>query len=118
MHYSPRFKIDVQPGPFRLEDDIGPVADALRAPAPPPPMAAPAVPIVDAQIARRQNAGATAGLQALIDRFQNEAGGRRVTGALPVAVTFPEFGRSLFLASELMAEGAAPSVDLLFRRVK
>jgi hypothetical protein len=73
---------------------------------------------VDAQTARRVNPGASAGLQALVDRFQNEAGGRRVTGALPVTVTFPEFGRSLFVASELMAEGTAPTVDLAFRRVK
>lgn len=116
VHYSPRFRLDAQPGMFRLEDDIGPFAEALRAP--PPPAAPAAAPLVDAQTARRANAGASAGLQALVDRFQNEAGGRRVTGALPVAVTFPEFGRSLFLASELIAEGAAPSVDLAFKRVK
>ena len=113
VHYSPRFKVALQPGSFRLEDDIGPFAEALRA-----PPAAPAVPVVDAQTARRVNPGASAGLQALVDRFQNEAGGRRVTGALPVTVTFPEFGRSLFVASELMAEGTAPTVDLAFRRVK
>jgi hypothetical protein len=112
VHYSPRFKLDVQPGAFRLEDDNGPFADALRAPA---PLAAP---VVDAQTAKRVNQGAAAGLQALVDRFQNEAGGRRVTGALPVSVEFPNFGRSLFLASELVAEGTAPSVDLAFRRLK
>lgn len=120
VHYSPRFKVDVQPGSFRLEDDIGPVAEALRAPAPAAAPVAPPVgtPVVDAQTARRANGGGSAGLQALVDRFQNEAGGRRVTGALPVSVTFPQFGRSLFLASELVAEGSAPSVDFAFRRVK
>ena len=112
VHYSPRFKVDVQPGLFRLEDDLGPFAEALRAPTPP------ASPVVDARTAQRMNQGAAGGLQALVDRFQNEAGGRRVTGALPVTVTFPDFGRSLFLAAELMAEGAAPSVDLTIRRVK
>jgi hypothetical protein len=33
-------------------------------------------------------------------------------------VTFPHFGRSLFLASELLAEGTSPSVELAFKRVK
>jgi len=122
VHYSPRFKLDAQPGMFRLEDDIGPFADALRpSPALPSPMASPvAAPApADAQNAKRVNERAAAGgLQALVDRFQNEGGSRRVAGALPVAVTFPDFGRSLFLASELIAEGAAPSVDLSFRRVR
>jgi len=118
VHYSPRFKVDVTPGTFRLEDDIGPFAEALRAS--PPPAAAPvaAPPLADLQSAKRANQGATAGLQALVDRFQNEGGGRRVAGSLPVAVAFPNFGRSLFLASELIAEGAAPTVDLAFRRVR
>ena len=47
---------------------------------------------------------AAAGLQALVDRFRNEAGGRTVVGTLPVHVMFPAFGPSLFLASELTAE--------------
>jgi hypothetical protein len=113
VHYSPRFKVDVQPGLFRLEDDLGPFAEALRAPAPPA-----ATPVADARTVQRANQGASGGLQALVDRFQNEAGGRRIAGALPVTVTFPDFGRSLFLAAELMAEGGAPSVDLTIRRVK
>ncbi len=55
-------------------------------------------------------------LQALVDRFRNEAGGRTVVGALPVHVTFPQFGPSMFLASELTAESNAPSIELAFRR--
>jgi hypothetical protein len=55
-------------------------------------------------------------LQALVDRFRNEAGGRTVVGALPVHVTFPQFGPSVFLASELTAESNAPSIELAFRK--
>ena len=55
-------------------------------------------------------------LQALVDRFRNEAGGRTVVGALPVHVTFPQFGPSMFLASELTAESNAPSIELAFKR--
>jgi hypothetical protein len=60
----------------------------------------------------------TGGLQALVDRFKNEPGGRIVVGSLPVRVEFPSFGPSVFLASELTAEASAPSVDLRLRRVK
>jgi hypothetical protein len=52
----------------------------------------------------------------LVDRFRNEAGGRTVVGTLPVHVTFPQFGPSVFLASELTAESTAPSIELAFRR--
>ena len=38
-------------------------------------------------------------LKALVDRYQNESGGRTVVGSLPVRVAFPELGPSLFLAA-------------------
>jgi hypothetical protein len=106
MYYSPRFRIALQPGAFRIEDDPGPFAEALRtAPAPPPP-AAPAP----------QLRSEVSALQMLVDRFRNEAGGRTVVGSLPVHVTFPAFGSSTFLASELTAESLAPSIEFAFRR--
>jgi hypothetical protein len=105
VHYSPRFRVELQPGSFRAENDPGPFAQALRQPA----AAAPATPL-----ARDQRA--TAGLQALVDRYRNESGGRTVMGSLPVHVRFPEFGPSIFLASELTAETRAPFVELTFRR--
>jgi len=52
----------------------------------------------------------------LVDRFRTEAGGRTVVGSLPVHVTFPTFGSSTFLASELTAESLAPSIEFAFRR--
>ena len=58
------------------------------------------------------------GLQTLVDRFRNERGGRTVVGSLPVHVTFPVFGPSIFLASELTAEGRAPFLDLTFKRAR
>ena len=54
----------------------------------------------------------------LIDRYRNEGGGRAITGTLPVDVTFPAIGPSLFMAAELTAESAAPSIDLAIRRIK
>jgi hypothetical protein len=106
LYYSPRFRIALQPGAFRVEDDPGPFAEALRI-APAAPGSATPAPQLRAEVS---------GLQALVDRFRTEAGGRTVVGALPVHVTFPTFGSSTFLASELTAESLAPSIDLAFRR--
>ena len=111
LHHSPRFRVALRPGTFRIEDDPGPFAAALRSPGSGGAAVASSTPGVAAGSA--QDSGK---LQALVDRFRNEAGGRTVVGALPVHVTFPQFGPSVFLASELTAESNAPSIELAFRR--
>ena len=57
-------------------------------------------------------------MKQLIDRYRDEGGGRTVRGALPVEVTFPKVGPSIFIASELTAEAQSPSIGLSIRRVK
>jgi hypothetical protein len=106
LYYSPRFHIEPQSGAFRVGNDPGVFAEALRGTAMP--------------VAARSlgDVRKDSGLQALVDRFRNEPGGRTVVGSLPVHVTFPSFGPTIFLASELTAEGRAPSVDLIFKRTR
>jgi hypothetical protein len=114
LHYSPRFEVEVRPGVFREASDPGPFAEALRR--------------ISSSLAAGSSAGSSGGramdekdraaLKALVDRYQNESGGRTVVGSLPVRVAFPELGPSLFLAAELTSEGAAPSVDLAFKRTR
>jgi hypothetical protein len=116
LHYSPRFRVDPEPGSFRVANDPGPFAEALRATAP-SPLAMPAPP-PPAPSARERDERAAAGLQALADRFTTGGGARSVVGTLPVHVSFPAFGPSMFLASELTAEARMPSVQLAFRRVE
>jgi hypothetical protein len=108
LYYSPRFHVEAQQGVFRVGNDPGVFAEALRGPSPPA--------FVEMKIIGE--ARAASGLQALVDRFRNEPGGRTVVGSLPVHVTFPAFGPAVFLASELTAEGSAPSVDLTFKRTR
>ena len=50
LHYSPRFRVEPQPGSFRVDTDPGPFATVLR---PPPPPAAPAA----AAMAKRADRG-------------------------------------------------------------
>ncbi|HEX6161806.1 MAG TPA: hypothetical protein VFZ31_00470 [Vicinamibacterales bacterium] len=120
VYHSPRYRATLEAGVFRAETDPGVFAEALRgwravsvrgegaglksvdAMSP----AAPPAPIP------------TGALQLLIDRYRNEGGGRTVRGALPVDVEFPSIGPSLFIASELTAEGQTPTFDLSIRRIK
>jgi hypothetical protein len=111
LHYSPRFSIAPQPGSMRVESDPGPFAEALRK----PPVSAARPSTASARSASASET-AGAGLQTLVDRYQSEAGVRTVVGSLPVTVTFPSYGPVVFLASELTAEGRAPSVDLDVKR--
>ena len=127
LYHSPRFRVALQPGAFRIESDPGVFAEALRQnngsvaggigfslsgtvrPSPPPaPMSAPAPVTVERESQVRQ----------LIDRYRNEGGGRAIAGTLPVDVTFPAIGPSLFMAADLTAESAAPAIDLAIRRIK
>jgi hypothetical protein len=107
LHYSPRFRLEPQPGSFRAEEDPGPFAEAMRQPSAPV-----------SKSAADSREGSATGLQALVARYRNDAGSRTVIGSLPVHVSFPAFGPSLFLASELTAEAHAPSIELAFKRVK
>jgi hypothetical protein len=107
VHYSPRFRVEPHVGSFRVEADPGLFAEALRQGTPP---------IATAKGDRDNRAAA--GLQALVDRFRNETGGRTVIGSLPVHVAFPTFGPSIFLASELTAEASSPSVELAYKRAR
>jgi hypothetical protein len=106
LRYSPRFRVEAVAGTFRVDHDPGPTAEALRLPRT----------ALGVKIGRREDRNA-AGLQALVDRFKNEGGGHTVAGTLPVQVDVPDFGPSVYLASELTAESRAPEVELLVKRI-
>jgi hypothetical protein len=126
LHYSPRFRIKLEPGTFHAQEDNGPFTDVLRReeisaggyaavpagvvggvvgglPEAPPPPGAPTEQSVDSTAK-------------LISDFQRQSAGRTVRGVVPVRVPFPEFGETLFVVSELTAEGQGPSLDLSYKR--
>jgi hypothetical protein len=56
--------------------------------------------------------------QTLVDNFKKTLQGGKATGILPIKVSFPAFGPSLFMVSELTAENQAPSADLNYQHEK
>lgn len=123
LYHSPRYRMEFEPGAFRMEQDPGVFAEALRAyaipPPPPSPMAPPAAAAAPpAPVPLREPAQTQGALKSLIDRYRDEGGGRTVRGSLPIDVTFPSIGPSLFVASELTPESQSPSIDFTIRRAK
>jgi hypothetical protein len=71
------------------------------------------------QFAKLQNAPEKKdATQALLDTFKAKSMGGKVTGILPVSVSFPAFGPSIFLVSELTSENQFPSAEFNFQRDK
>lgn len=58
------------------------------------------------------------GTQTLVDKFRSKSTSGRTAGILPIRVSFPAFGPSIFLVSELTSAGQAPSAALNYERDK
>ena len=56
--------------------------------------------------------------QALLDKFKAKSSSGKVTGILPVNVSFPAFGPSIYLVSELTSENQFPAAEFSFQRDK
>jgi len=56
--------------------------------------------------------------QALVDKFHARSQTGRTAGILPIRVTFPTFGPSVFLVSELTSASQAPTVTLAYEHDK
>jgi len=116
LHYSPRFKVTPEPGAFRVAEDPGPFAAAFHTAG--AAGAAGNVPAVGLRLDAAAPPAPPRPIDALVNKFKNESGGRTVVGSLPVHVTFPAVGPQIFLASELTAESAAPAVQLAVKRIR
>jgi hypothetical protein len=104
LHVPPRYRVQLVPGRFRIDEDNGALFAQPSSPPPPP-----------ASRALDSRSGPDK-LQELVDRFRKEASGRTIAGIVPVNVTFPEFGPTVFLRSELTAESQSPAIEIEYKR--
>jgi hypothetical protein len=147
IYHPPLFKVTTDSGAFRVDAYQEPVSAALNPPLPPSPAsasvtsslsingrnetalmalapgtAAPAPPKPSATFEFRlkddSKATASAQTEALLDKYRADALSGKRAGILPIRVSFPAIGPSLYLVSELTAENQVPAADLNFQHEK
>ncbi len=131
LYYPPLFKVSAEPGTFRTQEYVNPTSavltpvsvgfgsfgGAMNSPAPASPKEADRL----EQFAQLQSMDAKEKkdtTQALLDTFKAKSLGGKVTGILPINVSFPAFGPSIFLVSELTSENQSPAAEFNFQRDK
>jgi hypothetical protein len=140
LYHPPLFKVTTEPGSFRSAPYEDAVSAALTAPpvgigigsgsgggmgsgsaggiaamtgAPSP------VPPADLDLKDESKSKAPlAATQILLDKFRADSLAGKRAGILPIRVSFPAFGPSLFLVSELTGENQPPSAVLTYQRDK
>jgi hypothetical protein len=143
LYYPPLFRVSAEPGTFRLQEYQNPTSASLEPPSSGPtgamggiaggigggigagierlggPVAANDFdhlqPLARLQSADKEKKDST---QALLDSFRAKSSSGRVTGILPINVSFPAFGPSIYLVSELTGEGQSPAAEFSFARDK
>ena len=146
VYHPPLFKVTPEPGAFRIVAYVNPSSAALNpgvysaemgrgmagglgagdatgsrvmlemAPSasPQPPLSAFDVDSKDEGKSKQ----AKAATLSLLDKFRADSLAGKRAGILPIRVSFPAFGPSLFLVSELTAENQSPSAEITFQRDK
>ena len=144
VYHPPLYKVTAaQPGAFRTEPYERPVSAALSAPVRFAGSAGGMGSGSGEGVAMTESAGVVGGIpgapapvvgmdkkdetklksdapakQAALDRFRADALGGKRAGILPIRVSFPAFGPSLYLVSELTGENQAPSAQFNYQHEK
>jgi len=113
VHYPPLFEVTAEPGTFRTQVYEDPFSAALKPFYGGEAIAAAAPVVADKQSGKAKDEEKT---QTLVDSFRSRAAGGRTTGIRPIRVSFPAFGPSLFLVSELTGANQSPSFTLNYKR--
>ena len=117
LYYPPLFQMTADPGAFRTEAYSAPSSEAFV-----PPQPSSASSVVSGQFDRSEQFAQLQKddkeTQALLDKYRAKSAGGKVTGILPVGISFPVFGPSTFLVSELTAENHAPVADFTYQKDK
>jgi len=138
VYHPPLFKVTTEPGAFRTEPYENPISSVLNPAATGfgsgagsaggvaggvvagmTPSGGPAATLSDmdgkdeTKLMRSQVA-----TEALLDKFKADSLAGKRAGILPIRVSFPAFGPSLYLVSELTGENQLPSAGLTYQHEK
>ncbi len=122
VYYPPLFKLSAEPGIFREQTYTAPVSPALIS----PPIEAMTRSGTGAEYAQQDQTAmqtnAPAAPASADDKrksaFFAKSQGVRARGILPIRVSFPAFGPSVFLSAQLSSAGQAPSTTLDYQKDK
>lgn len=115
LYHSPQFRVIAEPGRFRTEPYENPFSPALNpalASADQPEYGRNSGGVIEERRERPQTGNKT------LDDFRAKSMGGRGAKVLPIRVSFPVFGSSLFFVSELTAENQAPAIELSYQKEK
>jgi hypothetical protein len=136
VYHPPLFKVTPGPGSFHIEPYESPSSAALNQPPAPainasssPGAGAPQPTLVitgrDTAVISDYDANGRMNkddkekaTQTLLDNFRATLSSGKAVGILPLSVSFPAFGPSIFLVSELTGENQSPSTDLNYSKEK
>ena len=110
LFHAPQFRVTAEPGSFRAEPYENPFSAALN-------------PAVLSPEYGRNAGGQLDGVNEkdkarALDDFRTKTMGGKSARVLPVRVSFPAVGPSLFFVSELTGENQSPAIDLNYQRDK
>ncbi len=131
LYYPPLFKVSAEPGTFRTQQYENPVSAVLEPSSGAGGIGGGYFSVAPAgtdmavdrleqftKLQRADDKEKRDSTQALLDNFRAKSLGGKVTGILPINVSFPAFGPSIFLVSELTSENQFPAAEFSFQREK
>ena len=121
LYHSPQFHVTSEPGPFRVEPYTRPMSVAFQ-----PVGVGSGIDLHYKEYGSEfgktkgeiNDKPVSAPARALLDDYRAKFAGGKEAKVLPVHVSFPAFGSSVFLVSELTAENQAPAIELSYQRDK
>jgi hypothetical protein len=113
LFHPPQYRVSTEPGPFRKEEYQDPASPVLNAGG-----YGSVIGGININGPRAADQEAKDKTLQLIQKYGSTTGGGRTARVLPAKISFPEFGPSLFLVSELTAEKHVPTIEISFQREK
>jgi hypothetical protein len=132
LYHAPQFKVTEEPGTFRVEPYEAPFSPVLIASSPTSGVRGRDDKQIDGQnINDRFDVGTGTGLDLrpgnkplsqsesrALEEFRKRSLGGKSAKVLPIRVSFPAFGTSMFMVTELTAENHSPAIELSYQREK
>jgi hypothetical protein len=123
LYYPPAFRLTAEPGAFRMSEYEKASSVALNS-------EAGQAELDDHKLAEMRQRSQSdfmpnnvagpqqASTQALVDKYLARSEARKYAGAVPIKVSFPTVGPSLFLVAELTGENKGPTIDFSYQKDK